>query len=169
MWIVRITQHNPKQTGAWMTAIFPRQLNTFWGFDFAMHISGVQIPNLSRWHWMSRDWCHFGINIPHQTTVNCTVDESFFCHIQRLEIFGLPCHLGWGPHMWHYKYMGLLCANLSRVDLTTKKASCNVAKVPVTVTDAPYTWNPRMKIPSLCTWTIVADNTSCQPLWKKNM
>ena len=24
-----------------------------------------------------------------------------------------------------------------------------------------------MKIPSLCTWTIVADNTSCQPLWKK--
>ena len=68
MWIVRITQHDPKQTRAWMTAIFPRQLNTFWGFDFAMHISGVQIPNLSRWHWMSRDWCHFGINIPHQTT-----------------------------------------------------------------------------------------------------
>ena len=40
---------------------------------------------------------------------------------------------------------------LSRVDLTTVSLG-----------------NPRMKIPSLCTWTFVADNTSCQPLWKKH-
>lgn len=127
-------------------------------------------PNtLSAGVWMSREWCHFGINIPHQTTgcfqtlsVPCTVFSSFFCHIQRLEIFGLPCHLGWGPHMWHYKYMGLLCATYHESIWRQKKPLAMWQKCPWRWPRAPYTWNPRMKIPSLCTCTIVADNTSCQ-------
>lgn len=63
----------------------------------------------------------------------------------------LGYHVIWdNPHMWHYKYGTSMC-KLSRVDLTTVSLG-----------------NPRMKIPSLCTWTFVADNTSCQPLWKKH-
>ena len=141
MWIVRITQHNPKQTRAWMTAIFPRQLNTFWGFDFAMHISGVQIPNLSRWHWMSRDWCHFGINIPHQTTgFFQTLSELYswriiFLSYPRIGNLWATMSFGMGPPYVALQIYGTSMCNLSRVDLATKKASCNVAKVPLTVTE----------------------------------